>query len=187
MHLDQRAAKISISNAVGHDLECFHHAYCVARACYTNTQIGADCYGSTIMFPIEADGFDFIDLSFAQTIGIRFDHVGFIYVPGDGGAVLEQMETKILTRIEKPLTSAQFREAVAHFACCSLHQSNPPKYATFTDTDMSFVRCVERDVYPVFFDYEPTILGRLMLSLLGSENEEHEKHMLEGRVTYFDS
>lgn len=170
---DLRVAGRTIAEELEYDWGDLHHIYCLARSPYTKAGIHPDALGSLAIVPIfsdfEREPFDFIDLTAARTIGIRIGEVGVVAVFGDGGAVLDQMNQRILQKISGPLGFAQFRELVANFACCSLHHKNPPLYASFPNMfgpETIGIACAGRDSHPEFEEFEPSILGGLLDRLL---------------------
>jgi hypothetical protein len=170
---DLRKAAGSIAEELEYDWGDLHHIYCLARSPYVKASVHSDTLGSLAIVPIfkenEREPFDFIDLTVARTIGIRIGEIGVIAVIGDGGAVLDQMDRRILDKITGPLGFAQFRELVANFACCSLHHKNPPSYASFPNMfgpETIGIACTSRDSHPQFDEFEPKILGSLMEMLL---------------------
>jgi hypothetical protein len=117
----------------------------------------------------EREAFDVGDLTFAHTFGIRIDDVAVISVFGDGGAVLFTINQLILQRLEGNLSFPQFRELLAHFACCRLHLKNPPDFATVSDPlspDHVEIICSKRDSMPEFHEAEEGVLGKILENLL---------------------
>lgn len=171
--LDRRKEIGSIAQKLEYDWSDIHHIYCLSRLPYTKSSVHPDALGSLIVVPIfsklEREPFDFIDLTAARTIGIRVGEVGVIAVFGDGGAVLDQMNHRILQKINGPLVFAQFRELVANFACCSLHHKNPPQLASFPNLfgpETIGMACSSRDAKPEFEEFQPSVLGGYMEMLL---------------------
>lgn len=198
---DRRLGSGSIAGELEYDWGDMHHIYCLARSPYAKTSIHPDALGSLAVVPIfselEREPFDVIDLTFARTIGIRIGEVGVVAVFGDGGAVLDQMNRRILEHISGPLGFAQFRELVANFACCSLHHKNPPRFASYPNMfgpETIGIACSSRNSHPEFEEFKPNVLGgflELLLykSLKGVTDEtDFQKKLKDGSVTFlFDT
>lgn len=194
---DLRMRSGSIAKKLEYDWGDFHHIYCLARSPYAKASVHPDALGSlaiiSILEELEREPFDFIDLTLARTIGIRIGEIGVIAVFGDGGAVLDQMNRKILQKITGPLGFAQFRELVANFACCSVHHKNPPRYASFPGMfgpETIAIACTSRDSHPEFENFEPRVLGSFMEGLLYEsmksviDTPDFQANLREGAVTF---
>jgi hypothetical protein len=170
---DKRLGKSSIAEEYEYDWGDMHHIYCVARSSFSRAVVDPDALGSLVLVPILTENssqlFDLVDFTAARTIGIRIGDVGVIAVFGDCGAVLDQMYPRILRKINGSLSFPQFRELVAHFACCSLHHKNPPRFSSipFEIGNYSvYIACTKRDSRPEFEEFNPAVLGKLMDNLL---------------------
>lgn len=174
LNRDRRSKTGSIAEECGYDWGDMHHAYCLARAPYSGASVQSEALGSLAVFsmapPIsEAEAFDVGDLTFAHTFAIRIGDVAVISVFGDGGAVLFTLNQLILQRLEGNLNFCQFRELLAHFACCRLHLKNPPDFATVFDPlspDNVEVICSKRDLMPEFYQAEEGVLGKILEHVL---------------------
>jgi len=170
---DQRVNSGSIAQELEYDWGDMHHIYCLARSPFTRANIHPEALGSLVAVPIqsvaEREPFDIIDLTHANTIGIRVDDVGVIAVFGDGRSVLSQIDANLLQRISGPLSFPQFRELVAHFACCKLHLKNPPQFASYPNMfgdETIGIACSSKDTHPQFEDFNPRVLGGFLEMLL---------------------
>lgn len=171
---DRRSNTGSISDEYGYDWGDMHHAYCLARAPYSGASVQPEALGSLAVFSMtppkyETEAFDVGDLTFAHTFAIRIDDVAVISVFGDGGAVLCTLDQLILQRLEGKLSFPQFRELLAHFACCRLHLKNPPDFATVLNPlspDHVEVICSKRDTMPEFYQADEGVLGKILEHVL---------------------
>jgi len=171
--LDRRIESDSIAKELEYNWGDMHHIYCLARSAYTKASVHPDALGTLVAVALsnkeERDAFDIVDLTSAGTIGIRIGEVGVIAVFGDGRSVFSQMDPQILQRISGPLSYPQFRELVANFACCRLHLKNPPQFSSYPNmfgNETIGIACSNKDPYPEFEDFEPSILGNFLEMLL---------------------
>jgi hypothetical protein len=185
MQLDRRVKYSSIAEAVGYQWENFHHVYCLSRVPYTQVSLDQYCVGSFFFVPVESidpeKEFDYMDISYANTVGVIIGGIGIIAVFGDAGAVYNQIEPTVINKLGNSVTSMQFRELVAHFACCSLHIKNSPKHSTLMDTSGAqppSMICQLLDSKPEFETYNALVFGGLMDMLIGE--------LLDGKVAVLD-
>lgn len=181
MHRDFRSADHSIAESSEYEWECFHHIYCLSRVPLTKATMDSNCIGSCRVFRINNklahDNYDYIDLSYANTVGLVIGDIGVIVVFGDAGIVSEKLKANALNNIGNEVSDLQFRELTAHFACCYLHLKNPPRHSTITNSSEDFpphIICQVPKSPPEFETYQPRIFGFLMDKLLGD--------MLDGKV-----
>ncbi|HHC6471091.1 TPA: hypothetical protein ACN359_004516 [Vibrio parahaemolyticus] len=181
MYLNKNLEHKSIAEGVGYEWEIFHHIYCLSRVPYTKSNLDSNCIGS--LFFIEIDNvdnekdFDYMDVSFANTSGIIVNNVGVIAVFGDAGAVENQLRYSVLPKLGQTVTSMQFRELVANFACCNLHLKNPPNHSTISDESgihPPTMICKLNGSKPDFESYKQDVFGNIMDMLLGE--------LLDGKV-----
>ncbi len=174
LNRDRRSGTGSIADEYGYDWGDLHHTYCLARAPYSGASVQPEALGSLAVFSMtppkfEREAFDVGDLTFAHTFGIRIDNVAVISVFGDGGAVLSKLDQLILQRLEGNLSFPQFRELLAHFACCHFHLKNPPDFATVLDPlspGQTEIICSKRDPMPEFHEAEEGVLGQILEHVL---------------------
>lgn len=201
MYLNRNLEDNSIAEGVGYEWENFHHVYCLSRVPYTKSNLDSNCVGS--LFFIEIDNvdsqkdFDYMDVSFANTSGIIVNGVGVIAVFGDAGAVENQLQYSVLSKLGRTVTSMQFRELVANFACCHLHLKNPPKHLTVSDESGMFpptMICTLSSSKPEFDSYMQDVFGNIMDMLLGDlldgkvEIDNFRKRLKKGELSIlFDS
>lgn len=150
-----------------------HHTYCLARAEFSKAIVEPEALGSLCVFSVrrdsrEKESFDIGDLTFANTLAIRIDEVGVIACFGDGGAVMYKLNQLFLQKLQGKLSFPQFRELLAHFACCRLHLKNPPQFSSLFDkrTEELVISCTNRDKEPEFHDLDRSMLGHLMERVL---------------------
>lgn len=170
---DRRSSTGSIAKELEYDWGEMHHAYCLARSVFSKAALDSKALGSLAVFsileePEERESFDLGDVTFANTFSIRLGGVGVIACFGDGGAVLYKLSQLFLKDICGRLAFPQFRELVAHFACCRLHLKNPPEFSTLLDGAGSEVSisCTKRDPEPEFYELDKGIFGGLMERIL---------------------
>ena len=175
MHFDRRIEYLSIAQGVGYKWESFHHVYCLSRVPYTQASLDPCCIGSFfITSVIDIDNskeFDYMDISYANTVGVIIGGIGIITVFGDAGAVANQLQSTITNKLGSSVTSTQFRELVAHFACCHLHLKNNPKHSTISDTtgsEIPHITCHLLNSKPEFEVYNSDILEQLMNMLIAT-------------------
>jgi hypothetical protein len=193
---DRRQEPESIAKKFDYDWGDLHHAYCVARSPLIGASIHKLALGSLAVVPTRSSNeerFDIIDLTVAKTFALRVGAVGLITVFGDGGAVLQKMQQLILPRVNEPLNYPQFREVVAHFACCNLHLKNPPRFATVPNIfGEGTVGITPYDVAysPEFEGYRPDIFGKILHSLVyepmknAVDTAQFEEKLLRGELSF---
>ena len=185
MYLDRRVEYSSIAKGVGYEWESFHHVYCLSRVPYTQATLEQNCVGSFFIVPVESidaeKEFDYMDVSYANTSGVIIGGIGIITVFGDAGAVYNQIQPTVINKLSGSVTNMQFRELVAHFACCSLHLKNNPKHSTISDSSgvqPPRMICTLLNSNPEFENYNDLVFGSLMDMLLGD--------LLDGKVALPD-
>lgn len=173
LNQDRRLISGPISDELEYDWGSMHHTYCLARASFSKATIEPQALGSLSVFPILTDSrerelFDIGDFTFANTFAIRIDDVGIIACFGDGGSVLHKLNQLFLQKLRGKLSFPQFRELLAHFACCRLHLKNPPRFSSLPDRETGAVAivCTERDREPEFYEFDRLVLGSLMERVL---------------------
>ena len=193
MHRDHSESNSSIAHELDYNREAFHHAYCLARSPYTKAQIQKDALGSFILFPVEEsttrENFDFIDASYALTLGIIIGDVGMISVFGDAGAVLGALQERIIQRLNGSLNHNQFRELVSQFACCRIHLKDNPRFMTVSNGKHSLILCSTPNFSPEYEDYNPLVLGGFMERFIWPSIShfapmEFREKLRTGQITY---
>ena len=181
MCLDRRVEYSSIAQGVGYKWESFHHVYCLSRVPYTQTTLEQNCVGSFFIVPVESidakKEFDYMDVSYANTSGVIIGGIGIITVFGDAGALCNEIQPTVINKLSGSVTNMQFRELVAHFACCSLHLKNNPKHSTISGSSGAQpprMICTLLNSKPEFENYNDLVFGSLMDMLLGD--------LLDGKV-----
>jgi hypothetical protein len=170
---DRRSVSGTISKEMGYDWGDMHHTYCLARTEFSKATVRPEALGSLGVFSIlrdskEREPFDIGGFTFANTFSLRIGDVGVIACFGDGGAVLYKLNQLFLQKLEGKLSFPQFRELLAHFACCRLHLKNPPTLSSLFDkrTRETIIVCTERDGEPEFHNFDRSLLGKLMKKVL---------------------
>jgi hypothetical protein len=111
-----------------------HHLHAVARAPYTRATLLPSVVGSLFVVEVDdassAEGWDFVDLTFTQTIAVRVGRVGIVAVLNDAGAA-ESAWSHRLASIDAPISGAQFRELAAMFAVANNDILVRPTFGTF--------------------------------------------------------
>lgn len=164
---DRRKPDRKISDQLAYEFHEFHHTYCISRMVYSGAVADECSFGSLFIVPTEMDaspnGYDYIDSTMGFTLGIVIGEIGIISVFNDGGACTAAL-SNITGKIDAPLSRIQFRELVAHIACCNMHLSNRPTFSTFTDlhsTKNTFILSKTED-RPQFMKFDAKVFGKLM-------------------------
>lgn len=197
LNRDHRENTESIAKELEYDWGLMHHIYCLARASFSEAIIQPEALGSLCIFSLKVDPdarehFDIGSITFANTFSIRIGDVGIIACFGDGGAVQSKLHQLFLNRIEGKLNFFQFRELLAHFACCRFHLKNPPYFSSLFDIDKSEVTivCTQIDEEPDFHKIDHSILGKLMKLVLYDSPKDfveipnYEQRLLDGDVGF---
>ena len=197
LNRDHRENTESIAKELEYDWGLMHHIYCLARASFSEAIIQPEALGSLCIFSLKVDPdarehFDIGSITFANTFSIRIGDVGIIACFGDGGAVQSKLHQLFLNRIEGKLKFFQFRELLAHFACCRFHLKNPPYFSSLFDIDKSEVTivCTQIDEEPDFHKIDHSILGKLMKLVLYDSPKDfveipnYEQRLLDGDVGF---
>lgn len=143
-----------------------HHLHSVARSPYTGARLSPNVFGSLCIFEVYdevgADDFDYIDLSFEQTVAVRLGNIGLIAVFNDSGASM-QAWSHLLAKITGPLDGFQFREVAAKLAVANRDLNNRPEYGTLfsQDLDQALIFC-KTDPEPVWSPYDPVAFGHCL-------------------------
>ena len=169
VHRDRRRGSKTIGDL--YDWIELHHIHAVARSPYTGAGLMPGVIGSffvvEVIDPISADGWDFVDLTFAQTIGLRVGNVGIVAVLNDSGAA-QQAWSHRTSVIDGAITGSQFREIVALFAVANDDILVRPEFGTIiVDGSLSMIFAqIPRRLELAEFDSEK--FGHALLFALGN-------------------
>lgn len=116
-----------------YDWREMHHLHAVARSVFTGAVVEPEAIGSMLFLVIDddlaQDRFDWIDLTFDQTVALQVGEVGIIAVLNDSGAAKHAWGDAIAA-IDGSLTSTQMRELAARMATANLDLENRPVFGT---------------------------------------------------------
>jgi hypothetical protein len=167
-HLDSRKGDMKIAEI--HSWEELHHLHCVARSFYSRAKLDQEVIGSLVVLPAKVrphfEGFDFIDLSAAQTMLLSIDDVAIIAVLNDAQAAMTIASDVDLPKIGGPLSPIQLRELTARFAAINLQVEPRARFASQIDAlseDYSIKAERPDEVHIPAWDDE--LLGRIMYIL----------------------
>jgi hypothetical protein len=163
-HLDHRKGDMKIGEF--HSWEELHHLHCVARAFHSKAVLNKELLGSLAVLPAKIrphfEGFDFIDLSLAQTMLLVIGDVAIIAVFNDSGAALT-VGFEDIQKIGGPLSPIQLRELAARFAAINLQVEPRARFmSTFDATVEEYSIVAERpdEVHCPAWDND--VLGKIM-------------------------
>jgi hypothetical protein len=135
-HRDPRKGDLKIAET--HSWNDLHHLHCVARSFHTGAKLHPDVLGSLCVLPAKVkpyfEGFDFIDLTDAQTMLLSVNDVAIIVVLNDSQAALSIAHQDFDRKIGGPLSPLQLRELAATFAAINLQVA--PKTRFISDIDV---------------------------------------------------
>jgi hypothetical protein len=135
LHRDYRKGEMKIGEL--HSWEDLHHIHCVARAFHTGARLSLAAIGSMLIVPAKVrshfESFDYVDLSFAQTMLLRIDETALFAVFDDSQAVLSVFYEDLLHRIQGPVSPLQAREMAARFAAINIHLAERPRFSSSID------------------------------------------------------
>jgi hypothetical protein len=134
-HRDSRKGDMKISEL--HSWEELHHLHCVARSFHSGAKLDMEVLGSLCVLPAKVrphfEGFDFIDLTAAQTMLLCIGDVAIIAVFNDSQAALSIAHEDFNRIIGGPLSPLQLRELAARLASVSLQVE--PRTRFISDID----------------------------------------------------
>lgn len=111
--------------------EGLHHVHCLARLFASNSIL--ETPSTVLVLPAHVapndSGFDYADVSYAQTMMIRLDNICLIAVFNDATAVVNAIGWQ-LERITAPLSPMQQRELTARCAFVNLSLRYRPRFMT---------------------------------------------------------
>jgi hypothetical protein len=163
-HLDRRKGEMKIGEI--YSWEELHHLHCVARAFQTEADLDKEVLGSLAVLPAKVrphfEGFDFIDLSLAQTMLLAIGDVAIIAVFNDARAALT-VGFEDIQRVGGPLSPIQLRELASRFAAINLQVQPRARFISTFDAETEEYRiiaeCPEEVHVPV---WDGDILGKIM-------------------------
>jgi hypothetical protein len=133
-HRDRRKGEMKIAEI--HSWDELFHLHCVARSFYSGADLQPEVLGSLCVFPAKVrphfEGFDFIDLTVAQTMLLSVGDVAIVTVFNDSGAAMSAA-FEDLQRIGGALSPIQLRELAARFASINLHIEPRPQFVSEID------------------------------------------------------
>jgi hypothetical protein len=192
-HLDRRKGDMKIAEL--HSWDELHHLHCVVRSFYSGAKLDQEVLGSLAVFPAKVrqhfEGFDFIDLSIAQTMLLSVDDVAVVAIFNDSQAALSAAFKDLQRKIAGPLSPVQLREVAATLASINLHVEPRPQFFSQIDTSAGTYNIVaERSdqVHTSAWNYE--LHGRIMHALTkdmlkGMDNHEELLNLVKsGRYTF---
>jgi hypothetical protein len=134
-HRDQRKGDLTIAET--HSWEELHHLHCVARSFHSGAKLHQDVLGSLCVLPVKVrpyfEGFDFIDLTVAQTMLLSINDVAIIAVLNDSQAALSIAHQEFDRKIGGPLSPLQLRELTATFAAINLQVAPRARFISEID------------------------------------------------------
>jgi hypothetical protein len=136
-HRDERKGDLRIAET--HSWNDLHHLHCVARSFHSGASLHQDVLGSLCVLPVKVrphfEGFDFVDMTAAQTMLLSIDDVAIIVVLNDSQAALSIALEDFNWKIGGPLSPLQLRELVATFAAINLQVE--PKQLFISEIDFA--------------------------------------------------
>jgi hypothetical protein len=192
-HLDRRKGDMKIGEI--DSWEELHHLHCVARAFYSRAVLDKEVLRSLAVLPAKVrphfEGFDFIDLSLAQTMLLVIDDVAIIAVFNDSQAALT-VGFEDIQKIGGSLSPIQLRELAARFAAINLQvQPRARFFSTFDAAAEEYRIAAERpdEVHCPAWDND--VLGKIMymvskdlLEVIKEDRETIGTLVRSGRYTF---
>jgi hypothetical protein len=140
-HRDSRKGDVKIAEI--HSWEELYHLHCVARSFYSKAKSDHGVIGSLCVLPAKVrphfEGFDFIDLTAAQTMLLCIGDVAIIAVFNDSQAALSVAYADFERQIGGPLSPLQLRELTAKLASINLQVE--PRARFFSEIDAVAEEC----------------------------------------------
>ena len=170
-NVDKRLPQFAIGSTLNFRL--LHHVLCLCRSYVLGHKIEDKVYGSMFVFEVEENNpskkkFDFVDLHFPQTVLLRIGDVAIISCFNDSGALAIIAENH-LERIRtwgRPLNELQLKETFAYLSCASLQMRKPEFVTVFDRVSRQIEVICNRPNEIEIDDYNPKLMGALMLSLV---------------------
>ena len=169
VHKDRRRGSKLIGDM--YDWADLHHIHAVARSPYTKAGLDQQVLGSVFVAEVDdatsADGWDFVDLTFAQTIAVRVGRVGIVAVLNDAGAA-EQAWSHRLSGVNGPVSGAQFRELAAMFAVANDDILERPTFGTYIIEGQWLLHFARVPSELKMAKFNPKKMGHALLFALGN-------------------
>jgi hypothetical protein len=167
-HRDNRKGDMKIAEI--HSWEELHHLHCVARSFYSGAKLDMDVMGSLCVFPAKVrshfEGFDFIDLTAAQTMLLCIGDVAIIAVFDDSQAALSVAHDEFERQIGGPLSPLQLRELAAKLASINLQVEPKTRFLSEIDAIAEDYRIrAERPAQVHLPGWDNALHGRIMHAL----------------------
>ncbi|MGA8740958.1 MAG: hypothetical protein WB561_07205 [Terracidiphilus sp.] len=167
-HLDRRKGDLKIGEL--HSWEELHHLHCVARSFYSRARMAPEVLGSLVVLPAKVkphfEGFDFIDLTAAQTMLLVMGDIAIIAVFNDSQSALTIESEVNLPKIGGPLSPVQLRELAARFASVNLKVEPRARFASEIDAfSEEYAITAERPDQVHCPAWDNDLLGRIMYAL----------------------
>lgn len=167
-HLDQRKGDLKIGEL--HSWKDLHHLHCVARSFHSGAGMKREVLGSLVVLPAKVrphfDGFDFVDLSAAQTMLLTIGEVAVIVVFNDSQYSLSVVAEVDLPKIGGSLSPVQLRELASKFASINLLTEPRTRFASeFERSSGEYVITADRPNQVQLRAWDNELFGRIMYSL----------------------
>ncbi len=166
MHLDPRKGTETISDTVGYGWQELHHLHCLVRSIFSGAVVDHSVLGSLICWPVTPEmtqeDFDFVDLTFAQSILIRIQGTALIVVFNDCGASSARFDHK-MKNVTGPMNDLQVREVLASLAHINLGLAKRPEFATLINRAEKWCEITARKPSAVELQpYDGSVRGMLL-------------------------
>jgi len=172
VHLKDRAVRVHKDRRLGpevigdsYDWGEMHHLHAVARSPFTRANLMPEAFGSLRIFEIESaltsDGYDYLDLTFDQTLILRLGRIGIVATLNDSTAA-ESAWSERLDLIEGPISELQLREVGAMFAVANRNLIKRPMFMSLVYDKTAVVIVGVRPPLELM-QFEPVQFGRALL------------------------
>lgn len=172
VHLRDRAVRVHKDRRLGpevigdlYDWSEMHHLHAVARSPFTRASLMPEAFGSLRIFEIESrlkgKGYDYLDLTFDQTLILRLGPIGIVATLNDSTAA-ESAWSERLDLIEGPISGLQLREIGAMFAIANRNLIKRPMFMTLV-YDKTTVEIVAARPPLELKPFEPEEFGHALL------------------------
>jgi hypothetical protein len=191
-HLDHRKGEMKIGEL--HSWEDLHHIHCVARAFYTGCGLTPEVIGSVLVLPAKVrrhfESFDYVDLTFAQTLLLRIEETAIITVFNDSQAALSVF-LEHMDKIGGPLSPIQVREMAADLASINIQLAERPSFSSSLNLLTEEYRILGRRPNEWRLDdWQDEIRGAIMHNICKGmvintpDREQILKNLKTGRYTF---
>jgi hypothetical protein len=134
-HLDRRKGDLKIAEI--HSWEDLHHLHCIVRSFHSRAKIDQEVLGSLLVLPAKVrphfEGFDFIDLTFAQTMLLSIGDTALIAVFNDAQSAITVALEDFQRKLSGPLSPIQLREVATILASINLQVEPRPRFFSQVD------------------------------------------------------